>query len=424
MSTLQKEGCFQYVAVKIGGQDKVQGTIQAANEREARELLREKNLQVLSMKSLDSSDDSFLNFAKKQAQSNQVLLWIGDKLSWIGLKEKILFTQNVGLMLRAGLPITEILLYMELYVKNPKFKLMLIETRQNIMVGMSMSAALARYPSVFDEVFVGIVRAGEASGELEVVLERLYHLLLTAQKLRKQVISALIYPAILVGLMVIVLCVMFLFVIPTFTNIYKQMGIELPFITQVMMGISDFMVNYWLLLLGVVGGGSYGLWRFIQTPVGKEKFDAVLIQIPVVRALVQYVSISNFIATLQVSFASGLPITDCMHLACRTVTHTQIRSAMESVGYQIQTGQRFAPAMAQTGLMPDMVMIMLSTGEESGELDKMLCQALEFLEEEVSKRVEILMSLMEPLLLLVMGGVVLVLALSIYMPLFSMYEHI
>lgn len=422
--SLTKDQSYNYIAVKIGSTDKVQGTIAATTEREARELLREKNLHIVSIKQLDSSDESFLKFARKQAQSNKAILWLGDKISWIGIKEKILFTQNVGLMLKAGLPITEILLYMELYVKNAKFKSLLIDVRKNIMVGMSISESLARYPDVFDSVFVGIIRAGEASGELEVVLERLHNLLLTSQKLRKQVISAMIYPAILVALMVIVLAVMFLFVLPTFTTIYKSMGVELPLITQIMMGISGFLVNYWLLVVCSTIGIGLGFTKFIQTPVGKEKFDGFLLHLPIVHTLVQYISISNFVATLQVSFASGLPITDCMQLACRTVTHTQIRAALETVGYQIQTGQRFAPAMAQTGLMPDMVMIMISTGEESGELDKMLQQALVYLEEEVARRVELMMSLMEPLMLLVMGGIVLVLALSIYMPLFSMYEHI
>ena len=185
------------------------------------------------------------------------------------------------------------------------------------------------------------------------------------------------------------------------------MGVQLPWVTLMMIAISDFLKNFWILLILGIAGGVYGFYRYVNTSAGRQRVDALLMRIPVVKGLIQYVSLCNFIATLHVSFSSGLPITDCMYLASKTVTHTQIREVLEDVNYQIQTGQRLGASLYQTGLMPDMVMIMLSSGEESGELEKMLKQSLEFLEEEVTARVEVLMSLMEPALLLVLGSVVL-----------------
>lgn len=414
---------FQYTAVRPGAKDKIQGTIKASSEREAREFLREKELTPLTIKAIQNADSAVAKIFAKKAP-NKAQLWLAEKLSTFGLKEKLSFTQNMALMLRAGIPITEVLMYMERYAENPKFRYMLIELRQNIMSGSSLSGSLARFGNSFDEVYIGIIRAGESSGELETVLDRLHTLLITAQKLRKQIISAMMYPAILIVIMTLALLAMFLFIIPTFTGIYKQMGVQLPWITQMMISISNFLQNFWMLVILGVAGGGYGFSKYANTAQGRQRIDAFLMQIPVVKGLIQYISLSNYLATLHVSFSSGLPITDCMYLASKTVTHTQIREVLEDVNYQIQTGQRLGPALYQTGLMPDMVMIMLSSGEESGELEKMLEQSLEFLEAEVTARVEVLMSLMEPIMLVSLGGIVLLLALSVYLPLFSMYEHI
>ena len=236
---------FQYTAVKPGQKDKFTGTLQADSERQAREFLREKELYPTQIKVLQSAEKDLQNTFKKREKS-RALLWLTEKLAYVGMKERMLFTQNLGLMLKAGIPITEVLMYMETYVENPKFRYLLNDIRKNILNGYSLSNALGRHSKIFDEVFVGIIRAGESSGELETLLDRLYGLLLTSQKLKKQIISALIYPAILIVLMLLTCIVMFVFVIPTFTNIYNQMGVTLPMITQVMVYISNFIMYFFV----------------------------------------------------------------------------------------------------------------------------------------------------------------------------------
>ena len=416
---------YTYTAIKSGSNERIQGSLTAENERDARLILRERNLMPLKISTLsnDGSSETGKLFKTNQLMRHKVFIKIIERLSMVGLKEKLLFTQNLSLMLKAGIPITEVLMYMETYVENPKFKRLLTDIRKEILTGRGLSGALGKHPKVFDDTFIGIIRAGEASGELETVLDRLNTLLKSQQKLRKQVVSALIYPCVLSSLMVIVLTIMFVFIIPTFTSIYKEMGITLPLVTQIMINISDFVRNYWYVVIMGVITSIWGFKKYRNSPSGRERTDLALLKIPLANTLVRYVNICNFVATLQVSFSSGLPITDCLFLATRTITHTQIKQALEQVNYQVQSGQRFSTSIAQTGLMPDIAMIMFSTGEESGELEKMLEQSLIFIEAEVEKRVEIMMSLMEPLLLLVMGGIVLVLALSVYMPLFSMYEN-
>lgn len=411
---------YQYTAVKMSDKSRVRGTIKAETERQARELLRQQELYPTNLQVLESSGTK--GFKDRKAKS-PVEEWFQEKFSSVGLNQKITFTQNLGIMVKAGIPITEALLYMESYIDdNPRFKQLVQTIRADIMAGMGLSKSLGRHPKIFNDTYTSIIQAGEASGELESVLERLAGLLIAQGNLQKKVISAMVYPAAVIAIVCIVLTLMFVLVIPTFTNMYNQMGIKLPLITQIMVWISDFMRNFWYICILMIIGGGYGFSRFAASEVGKEMIDKTLLKIPVVTPLVLAVSSSHFISTLQVSFAAGLPITDCIFMACNTVQNVILRRMFDDVNIKIQAGQRLAASMADTGIFPGAVNIMLSTGEESGTLDSMLVHCLEYLEEEVNQRVEVLMSLMEPVLLVVLGGVVGAMALAVYLPLFGMYE--
>jgi type IV pilus assembly protein PilC len=252
----------------------------------------------------------------------------------------------------------------------------------------------------------------------------LTHLLIKAEQLKMKIISAAVYPIVVVVILSLVLLVMFLLVLPTFADIYKQMGVELPLITQFMMGISTALRNYWFITFPALGSSGFGAYKFMTSAGGKTILDALFMKIPVINDLIKHTQCSHFVSTLYVSFGAGLPITDSLYLATQTLGHTQIREAFKQVNVQIQTGQRLASALSRTGYVPDIVMLMISTGEESGDLEKMLESSYEYLEEEISHRVGILTSLMEPAMLLVVGVVVGFVALSIYLPLFSIYDHI
>ncbi len=413
---------YQYEALKLSDKSRVQGTINADTERHARELLREMDLYPTQIKpfKLKAPGDQ-----KAKAKTPSAFdAWIAEKTAHIGLQEKITFTQNLEIMVRSGIPITEALMYMENYMDNVKFKRLVNNIRLDILSGSSFSKALSKQKKIFNDTYVSIVQAGEASGELETVLKRLADMLIAEASLRKKVISALVYPAVVIAIVIIVLIIMFTFVIPTFTNMYSKLGVKLPMITQVMVGISEFLRHFWYIALTVTIGGTIGGRQFAASKTGKAFIDKTMLKIPVVAPLVSSVAISHFISTLYVSFAAGLPITDCMLMACQTVTHTTIRQALDEVNIKIQGGQRLAAAMGEADVLPAMILIMVSTGEEAGSLDEMLTHCLDYLAGEVNQRVDILMSLMEPVLLVVLGVIVGCMALSIYLPLFSMYEHI
>ena len=414
---------YHFKALRKTDKNKVQGTINADNERHARELLREQELFPTTVKALKVEKVEEKKERKKREQS-PLQLMIAEKLSKVGMQEKIAFTQNLEMMVRAGIPITEALLYMESYMDNPKFKKLLNTIRLDILSGSSFSRSLTKHKDIFNDVYVSIIQAGEASGELDAVLKRLSDMLMAEAALRKKVVAALVYPIMVVFIATLVLLIMFTVVLPTFSDMYDKMGIKLPLITQIMVWISNFLRHYWYVSIAIAGAAAFGARKYAKSSTGKTTIDKVLLNTPVVSPLLVAVSASHFISTLNVSFSAGLPITDCIFMACHTVTHTQIRDAFDQINIKIQAGQRLAAAMADAEILPAMIIIMISTGEESGSLEEMLDHCLNFLEEEVNQRVEVLMSMMEPIMLIVLGVIVGAMALSIYLPLFSMYEHV
>lgn len=406
---------FQYEALRIQDKSKVNGVINAPNEKEARELLREQNLVPTRIAIIDND---VLSGKKSNPLADLIQQILG-----VSAKDKIAFTRNIGMMIRAGIPVTEALMYYENYATNKGFRKIVSRIRQDIMSGYSLSQALAVHKKIFDEVYVNVTKAGERSGELDQTMSRLTHLLIKSEQLKMKIVSAAVYPVIVVVILALVLILMFTLVLPTFANIYKQLNVPLPLITQIMMTISSAFRDYWFITFPALGFSGYGIYKFLLSPSGKVLLDQFLIKVPVLGDLIKHTQSSHFVSTLFVAFGAGLPITDALYLATATLSHTQIKAAFKQVNMQIQTGQRLASALAKTGYMPDLVMLMISTGEESGDLEKMLEAAYDYLEEEINHRVGILTSMMEPIMLIVVGVIVGFVALSIYLPLFSMYEH-
>ncbi|MBX2860741.1 MAG: type II secretion system F family protein, partial [Vampirovibrio sp.] len=399
---------------------KVNGVINAESERQARELLREQELLPTKL----SAVAAFTKPVKKGQSIFSGFQGIFQRIFGVGSKEKIAFTRNMEMMLKSGIPLTEALFYFENYMQNPVFKPVVSQIRKDILAGYSFSQALGKHKKLFSDVYLNVTKAGETSGELEESMSRLAELMMKQDKLKMKVISTMVYPVLVIVIMAIVLLVMFLFVLPTFADIYKQQGVELPLLTQILLAISHAMQNWWFIVFPMMGLAGYGVFIYCSKGAGKILWEKLMLTIPVVGELVKYVNNAHFISTFNVAFSAGLPITDAIYLGCLTVRHTQMRSAFQQVNVKIQAGQRLAEAMAQTGYVPDIVLLMLSTGDETGELEKMLLSSHSYLEDEIDHRIGILTAMMEPVLLLVLGTVVLFIALAIYMPMFSMYENI
>jgi type II secretory pathway component PulF len=408
---------FDYKALDIKTKENRTGIIMAATEMEARQKLRELNLVPLSLKAVvneagGSNVSGSFNFSKLMKVFTSV------KNS-----DVIAFSRNLAIMVRGGIPLTEALLYFENFAENPKFKKILNSVRSDILSGDNLSNSLAKFPDAFSEIFINITKAGETSGELDVTMDRMADLIGRQEKIKAKVISAAIYPSIVLSIVFIVLIVIFIWVLPAFTKIYKQMGIKLPDLTLFMVFISNCFINQWYIVFPAMFGGMFGFLKFIKTPVGKELFDKFCIRVPVLSQVIRFSNLSQFISTLAVCFNSGVPITEALDFAVNTVGNNELKKCMQSVNRQVQVGKRLGVALSETGIIPELVLLVIATGEESGNLEQSLTTATEYLEKEINGRIEVLMAFMEPLLLLYLGVVVGFVALSIYMPLFSMYEN-
>lgn len=411
---------FQYEALKMSDRTKVTGLINSATEREARELLREQDLLPTKLKVISS--DSLEKTGKKNLFKS--IFYLFGLLGGIDLKDKISFSRNLGMMIRSGIPVTDALLYLENYSRNPKFEQVIGQIRRDILAGYSFSQALNKHDKVFDQVYVTVIQAGETSGELQKAIERLTDLQIKSQKLRMKIVSASVYPIIVVLITILVMLIMLIFILPTFQDLYKNLGVKLPLITQIFLGFSWFLRSWWFISFPIIGISIYGVFNYLRSAAGKSLLDTISLKIPIVSELVQMVNNSHFISTFSVSFSAGLPITDAIYLSTQTVQNTFMKSAYKDVNVQIQAGQRLGTALSKTGYLPDVILLMIATGEESGELDKMLENSFDYLEEEINHKVGILTSMMEPVMLLVLGVIVGSMAMAIYMPMFGIYDHL
>jgi type IV pilus assembly protein PilC len=385
---------YAYRAMNLKTRKKQEGVIPASDEMEARSRLREMQLTTLWLEEVKGYQDGSGKATKKAFQ-----LPFGQKVT---SKEVIAFSRNLAIMVRGGIPITESLLYFESFSQKMTYKMMVQSIRKDILGGLPLSEALAKFPDVFTDIFINITRAGENSGELDVTMNRMADLMERTEKIKAKIVSTAIYPA-------IVLCLV---------------GVDLPVITKVMIFMSNALRGGWYISFPTLGAMAFGLVKLIQTEAGKAFIHKWNIRIPVLKEVVRFSNVSSFVSTLGVCFGAGIPITEGLDYAVSTVNNKTIQGTLAGVNKQVQTGRRLGVALAETGIIPDLVLLILATGEESGNLDGSLQTAQEYLEKEIDQRISILMSFMEPLLLLFLGVIVGFVALSIYMPLFNMYENI
>jgi type IV pilus assembly protein PilC len=407
---------FQYDAIHIGTKSRVNGILNAATEKELREQLREQELIPTKIKQINASNASLRkgNFLKD----------LISRFTGVSSREKIIFTRNMGMMVKSGIPITEGLLYFETYAKNQQFRSVISQIRKEIIKGKSFSDGLALFPKLFNEVFINVIRAGETSGELDVTLGRLTTLMVKADKLKAKIVTAAVYPCMVLFILSVVMLIMFVLVLPTFEDIYKKMNVELPFITIVLLAISKALKGYWFISFPAIGVGYFTFFKYITSEAGKRMLDYLFLRLPIVKDVVLLSNNSSYLASFRVGFAAGVPIIECLSLASRTIGNHIVRRAYQHVTEQIQGGQRLAQALSQTGHMQDLVLLMLSSGEESGSLESMLESSCDFIDEELNNTVDKLTAMMEPVMLMVLGLIVGTVALGIYMPMFSMYDHL
>ena len=401
---------YNYIALK-NNKDIVKGKVEAVDLREARANI--KKLGFLPTKVYEEKS--------KEEEKEASVKVKGGKIQKLGLQDRMDFTSTMQILAQAGIPIIESLMFIENDAAKLKVRLVAQELRRQIMAGATFADTIAKYPEQFGQIYIGLVKAGEDSGELEKTLQRLLELLTKQANIRGKVIGTLMYPMFVIILAVIIVLVMLMFVFPVFKDMFDNMGRELPWITQTLMDAGIFLKTYWFfvpLILGSIGGFLTFLMRWQPS---KQKIDEIVLKVPLLSDLVQYSNFANFIAVMQVAYDAGVPIIECLYLANVTLTNHTLKTKIEMATQKVQQGQHLSIALRSTGVMPKMILFMIATGEQSGRLGDMLLQATSFIDKKLDGIIDTMTKMIEPIMLIVIGSIVLTLALALYMPLFSSY---
>lgn len=343
-------------------------------------------------------------------------------LQSLTLKEKMDFTSTFQTLNRAGVPIIESLIFMEQDAGSRRIRLLAREIRTQIIAGATFSDTIARYPDIFGAVYIGLVKAGEESGEMERTLARLIELLKKEADTRGKVFSALAYPVFVVVLAHVVVLIMLVFVFPAFKEMFDTAGQKLPLVTQICIDLGEFLKVYWYIIPIIVITLVWGTISLFKWEPSRKRIDELVLTIPVVGDLLKYSSFSNFLSVLQVAYEAGIPVVNCLYLANMTFYNSRMNSAVKAAIKKVQEGMHLSTALKTTGIFPQMILFMISTGEQSGRLGDLMDQSVKFIDEELDRIVDTLTKMIEPVMLIFIGGIVCFLALALYLPLFQSYQ--
>ncbi|MDP8254584.1 MAG: type II secretion system F family protein [Candidatus Alcyoniella australis] len=335
-------------------------------------------------------------------------------------QEVVVFTRQFATMIDAGLPLVQCLEILVSQQENKTFAQVLAEIKADVEAGSTFARALGKHPKVFDDLFVALVAAGEVGGILDTIMNRLGAYIEKSMKLKKRVKGALAYPAAVTGVAVLVVVIMLVWVIPVFENMFKDFGHALPGLTQFFVDFSHGIRDYWFILIPLIIGIVVAIRYALQTEKGRETWDKISLRLPVFGPLLQKQAVAKFTRTLGTMITSGVPILDGLDIVAKTSGNKVIEKAVLTTKDRIAEGKTIAEPLAESGVFPGMVVQMITVGESTGALDVMLAKIADFYEDEVDMAVETLMSLIEPIMMVVLGGTVGTLMIAMYLPIFKL----
>jgi type IV pilus assembly protein PilC len=339
-------------------------------------------------------------------------------------KNLAVFTRQFSVMIDAGLPLVQCLEILGTQEENKNFSAVILATRADVEGGMSLADAMKRHPRTFDALFTNMVAAGEIGGILDTILKRLATYIEKAVKLKSQVKSAMIYPIAVVAIATLVVGVILWKVIPTFATLFAGLGAELPLPTRVVIAMSNGLVRFMpFVIVGFVAIG-FGFRTYYATPAGRRTIDGIVLKLPVLGILMRKIAVARFCRTLSTLLASGVSILDAIDITARAAGNAVVEDALVETRARIEHGETVAQPLKETAVFPAMVVQMISVGEATGALDTMLSKIADFYEEEVDVAVAGLLTLLEPIMIAILGGVVGGIVIAMYMPIFSLVSNL
>jgi len=339
-------------------------------------------------------------------------------------KELSVFTRQFSVMIDAGLPLVQCLEILAQQQDNKYFQQILLQVRQDVEEGSTLSAAMSRHTRVFDQLYSNMVDAGETGGILDIILQRLSTFIEKMVKLKRDIISAMIYPAAVILMAIAAVAVIMIVVIPQFQNIFLGLlgpGEQLPLPTRIVVGISSFLAGWGgLVMLVVIIGTSVAVHFYYRTPGGRKNIDRLLLKLPIIGEIFRKIAVSRFSRTLSTLLSSGVPILQSLDITARTAGNVIIEEAINKVRHGVERGESFVEPLKATEVFPNMVAQMIGIGEQTGALDAMLGKIADFYEQEVDSAIANLLTLIEPLLIGFLGVTIGSIVIAMYLPLFTL----
>ncbi|HTR89051.1 MAG TPA: type II secretion system F family protein [Solirubrobacteraceae bacterium] len=398
---------YVFKAMDLAGV-KAGGEIEADSKQAVSEQLRARGLIVLDVGEKYASREIELSFLKRAPAGDLAI-----------------FARQLATMITSGLSILRALYVLEEQTENKFLKETIVAVRKDVEGGAPLSEAMSRHPKVFSPLFVAMTQAGETGGVLESSLLRVADQLEKDASLRRQIRAAMVYPTLVITFAIGVMLALVAFLIPVFENVFKEFGGQLPAITQVSVAMSHAVTGYWWLLMIVTAAVLTAFFKWKRTSWGRPQWDRFRLRLPMkIGTIVQQVAVARWSRTLASLTSAGVPLLQALEITGRTAGNVVVEESMEGVIASVKRGGTIAAPLAQASIFPRMVTHMVGVGEETGALDAMLDKIAEFYEDQVEASVKALTSIMEPIMIIVIGGMVGFIVISMYMPLFEVYNHI
>lgn len=403
---------FQYVASSDKNKTTT-GVIEATDEAAVIAALAKQNLRPLSVTP-----------AKAESAFSLTKLLGSDKVKSDDL---VIFTRQLAAMVGAGVPLLRSLSSLEAHTESAGLKNILVNVIHDVEGGSTLGDALDKYPAVFSDVYVNMVRAGEAAGILDEILKRLALQQEKNATIRKKIKSAMAYPMVLMVITVVAFFGLMFFVIPQIGAILKDLGgedAELPLLTKIMLDISGFMLNWWFIIIPVIGIGIFFLIKYIHTPAGRHQFHRFVLKVPAVNSIIRKVVVARFSRTFSALAGAGVSMLEALNVTAHALGNVVYEEALLEAADKVKNGEQLSKVLEAGGLFPAIVAQMLAVGEETGQTDTVLVKVAEFYEEEVDTAINGLSSIIEPVMIVIMGGAVGLIAASVMGPIASLAQNI
>jgi general secretion pathway protein F len=403
---------FEYTAVDTSGRER-KGVLEGDTARQVRQLLRDQALLPLTVNEVTQTEHK-----KKQGTARFTLG------SGVSASDLSLLTRQIATLVRSGLPLEEALAAVSEQTEKPRVRSIIMAVRAKVMEGHTLADGLSDFPTVFPELYIATVAAGEQSGHLDTVLERLADYTENREQMRSRTINAMLYPVLLFLVCIAIVSLLLTFVVPKIVKQFENSKAELPLLTQILIAISDFLRHWgWLLILIVIAFG-YLFKRWLRDPSAKRRFHAILLRVPLLGKVVRGSNTARFARTFSTLTSSAVPVLEALRISGEVVTNLPMRDAVQDAATRVREGAPIGKSLGNSKIFPPMMIHLISSGESSGELESMLDRAATNQEREMDSILSTAVGLLGPLMILLMGGMVLIIVLAMLLPIFQLNQLI